>query len=519
MANIQMTQQEEDIRLKMLNSFMSCPHRDTDKVKEIHEDLRDKDPLFYAHLACWYRKNQAGLRDHNEVFSAMLITDPYLENRETGLALFREHAPFMKSRILGFIKGKKVKIRTKTGKKKRVKNKSVDEVKIDQKRVGIGKTVPTSLKTEVKAFLRYLEADPNRFDSVALRNFKDLKYLYAAKDLRIKPSPRAQQILFEKKYPKDSKLAVFKEIMNATPQKAAKLIVEHKIPYTIAVGLIGKMTPSILVALINNMSSQEVINNISSLQDRGAFDNPKVKTLIEEKLEKAKKSKKVSTLKSKKARSTGRVKDEGIQKHLDEVTDNQVKKTAIKVPTAIFVDRSGSMQRAIEVGKQVATLVSGAVDSDLYVVAFDNVPVEVKAQGASYTAWEKAFAPIRAGGSTSIGCALDFLKRTNRRVEQIIVITDEGENASPAFASIYPSYVEKMGVSPRVIVIKIDSRGTAGAFSSSLKRSDIEFEHYKPDGNDYYGLPGLLPLLASNSKLDLIYEIMAQPVKTRKAFK
>jgi uncharacterized protein YjaG (DUF416 family) len=43
---------EGDIRVRVLNSFMTCPHRDTDVLKKIHEDIRDNDPLFYAHLAC-----------------------------------------------------------------------------------------------------------------------------------------------------------------------------------------------------------------------------------------------------------------------------------------------------------------------------------------------------------------------------------------------------------------------------------------------------------------------------------
>ena len=79
------------------------------------------------------------LRDVNEVFSALLSVDSYLPNREVGLALFREQAPFMKKRILGFIKGKSVKVREKTGKKieipggKGKKKKMIDEVKITEK--------------------------------------------------------------------------------------------------------------------------------------------------------------------------------------------------------------------------------------------------------------------------------------------------------------------------------------------------------------------------------------------------
>lgn len=517
-----MSNQEQDIRLRMLNSFMSCPHRDTDKIKQVHAELREKDPVFYSRLASWY--NRTGeLRDHQEVFAAMLITDPFLDNREVGMGLFRRHAPFMKSRILGFIKGKKVKVRTKTGKKVKVGKKSHDEVKIEAKNVGLCVNPGTAFRKDVEAYLRWLESDDTRFDGVCFRNFKDLKQMYAS--LQIKPCKRAQEILFKKKYPEGSKLNVFKEIADTkSPAKAAKLIVEHKVPYTVAVGLVQKVTPSVLVALINSMSPQEVINNVASLQEKGAYDNPDIKKLITDKLEKAKKSKKVSTLKSKTAKSTGRVKDEEILQQLDDVADEQVKtKGQISLATAVFVDRSGSMSKAIEVGKRVASLISGATVADLHVVAFDNVAAPIRCEGKTLSAWERAFSAIRSGGSTSMGCALDYLLRKESYVEQIVVITDEGENARPMFSEVYKRYSEKMNVTPNVVVINVDDdTGWGGAdktFSNNLTRAGIEFDTYKPAGADYYGLPGLLPLLARKSKLDLVYEIMDEPLVTRKAFR
>lgn len=512
------TQNENDIRVQMFNSFMNCPHRDTEKIREVHQELQKQDPLFYAHLASWYRDN-GDIRDHNELFCSHLVTDPYTDNREVGLALFREHAPFMKNRILGFIKGKKVKIREKTGKKIKRGRKTLDETRITEKEVGMKKAIPTSLKTEIRDYLKWLETNPVRFDSVAMRNSRDLKSLYFAKGKHVfSHGDRAQKILFEKEYPEDSKMAVFKKISEAkSPRTAAKLIVEHKVPYTIAVGLVEKITPSILVALVNNMSPQEVINNIASLKEKGAFENADLKKLIEDKLEEAKKSKKVSALKSKTAVKTGRVQDEEIVKKLDEVADAQVKKGGgIKIPTAVLVDRSGSLTAAIEVGKSISALISGASVSDLYVVAFDNVPMEVKSQGKTLSDWERAFKPVRPGGSTSIGCALKYLMDKNMRVEQVVVVTDGGENAHPFFHQVYEEYAQKMGVRPHVVVVHVGS--ISHTFVRSLDVAKIPYDVYTPNGNDYYGLPGLIQLLSRKSKLDLVMEIMEYPLLKRKPF-
>lgn len=511
---------ENDVRMNMLNSFMSCPHRDTEKILEIHERLRQQDPVFYSHLACWYRKSAGEvLRDHNELFTSLLVTDPYVDNREVGLALFREHAPWMKNRVITFIKGKIAKIREKTGKTIQKGKKSIPEVRILEKKVGLNKSLPTSLKTEVENYLNWLESHPDKFDAVAMKNFKDLKSLYFARGQHgFSHGSRAQAILFKKEYPADSKLTVFKQISSAkTSEEAARLIVESKIPYTVAVGLVDKITPSVLVALINAMSPQEIINNIASLKDRGAFDNADTKKLIESKLDQAKNSKRgVSALKSKTATGTGRIQDEAIEKKLDDIADTQIKRGGtIKVPTAVFVDRSGSMEAAIEIGKRVSAMISGITESDLYVVAFDDVPMEIRSEGKTLSDWERAFKPVRAGGQTSMGCALQYLLSKKQLVEQVVVVTDEGENAHPLFSSVYAQYVKTMGVSPHVVIIRI---GSGSTFSGNLKGAGISFDVYTPTGADYYGLPGLVALLSRKSKLDLIMEIMDYPLAKRVPF-
>lgn len=512
-----MNKTEQDIRVKILNSFMTCPHRDTNELMKIHSEMREKDPIFYSHLAAWYFKN-GDLRDHNEVFTAMLITDPFLENREPGIALFQKHAPFMKSKIVSFIKGKNITLREKTNKKIKIGKKIVDEIKNTKKKVGLMKTVPKCLKTEITNYIHWLESNDDRFDSVALKNFNDLKSLYAGKGLQIRPSKRAQSILFDNKIPESSKLSVFKKISTAkTPEESAELIVKHKIPYTIAIGLVEKVTPSVLIALINNMTAQEIINNIASLQEKGAMDNPNIKKIISEKLESAKTAKNVTALKSKRAKETGRIKDEVVLKQLDEIADKQIKKSGtIKTPTGVFIDRSGSMEEAIKIGKQIASTISGAMEADLFVIAFDTIAQPIKASNNTLTAWEQAFKPIKAGGGTSIGCALDYMIRYNQYVEQIIIVTDEGENENPKFFNVFPQYIEKMKVSPHIIIVRVGRVNYY--FSESLKKANIPFDVYSPEKNDYYGLPGLIPLLSRRSKLDLVYEIMDFQLPTKKKY-
>jgi len=505
-------QQEQDIRIQMLNAFLSCPHRDTEQIKGVHQTLASQDPVFYAHLACWYKRH-GDIRDHMEVFTSLLSVDSYLDNREVGLALFREMPVFLKRRVIGFIKGKKIKLRHKTGSKKKIKGKQIDEVQIEKKIVGLFKNIPTSFKREIEQYLRWLESDDARFDAIALGRSNDLKALYACES--IKPSARAQKILFDKEYPDASKMTLLKKISEATPDKAAELIVENKIPYTTAVGLIEQMTPSIIAALVNNMSPQELINNISSLEERGVLNNPAIKEMIDKKLEKAQKSANVATLKSKVAKKS--VKSEELADKLDKVADAQVKrKASIKVPTALFIDKSGSLDVALDVGKNCAALVSGATEAPVFVVAFDTMPRQIISEVNTLTGWEKAFSPLRANGGTSIGCALEYLRIKGYYVDQIVVVTDGDENQYPYFTNVYEAYAQALNVRPSVVVIRVGS--WKENFVNRLQGAKIDYEVYTPQGADYYALPGLIPLLAKSNKLDLLMEIMDTPLLKRKPF-
>lgn len=135
--------------------------------------------------------------------------------------------------------------------------------------------------------------------------------------------------------PADSRLHALKQIAKArTPAEQARAIVEHKIPYRVAASVIKHMTPTVLVALIDRMSPQELINNLGSLKRHGAFNNPDVKALIERKLEQAQTDERVSAYKAKVAREAAGV-SEDVAEQLDAVTESQVKARGTVVrPTA-----------------------------------------------------------------------------------------------------------------------------------------------------------------------------------------
>lgn len=471
-------QTELDIRIQILNSFLTTPHGKLDAIAPLHTGALERDPLFYGHLAAWYA-GRGEVRDHKVLFVAHLLTSDFAKHREAGWVLLQKLPPHMVAAAL------------------------------DHTKRVIGKT-PRMFKSAVTSYLRTVEQYPERFDRAAMRSKQDLKHLYAS--LRIAPNAYAQQVLFDERPPEGSSLRALKQLAQATePGEQARIIVEQRIPYTTAVGAVKTLTPSVLIALVDVMTPQETINHLKSLKKRGAFDSPEVKALIETRLKAAESDKRVSTLKATRALNQVEL-DEETQALLTGVTDRRVANMAhISRPTALFVDKSGSMTRAIEVAREVAALVS-AICQNFRVLAFDSEAFEVNADGVERSAWEAAFRMVKADGATSIGAPLAKLARERHYVEQIVVITDMGENTAPLLNDAYTGYAREVGVAPNVTIVAVG--GQDQRFLRRLREQGIPLTVWEFSG-DYYSLPNLLPLLALPSRAELVEQVMAGPLPKR----
>src|SRR5262249_41653465 len=62
-----MANTEQDLRLGILNTLLTTPHRKLDQIWPIHQEMAQKDPRFYVRLAAWY-SDHGDVRDHKEMF-------------------------------------------------------------------------------------------------------------------------------------------------------------------------------------------------------------------------------------------------------------------------------------------------------------------------------------------------------------------------------------------------------------------------------------------------------------------
>src|SRR6516165_5183953 len=101
-----MASHEQDLRLEILNTLLTTPHRKLDQIHPVHRDLVELDPRFYVRLAAWY-SDHGDVRDHKEMFIITLVLSAFEGHRDVGLALLRSLPPYQVVRVLDFIHGRK----------------------------------------------------------------------------------------------------------------------------------------------------------------------------------------------------------------------------------------------------------------------------------------------------------------------------------------------------------------------------------------------------------------------------
>lgn len=540
---------ERDLRSEILNTLLTSPHRNLAGLQSMHLTLMAQDPRFYVHLASWYA-DQGVVRDHKEMFVAMLCTSRNEVHREVGLALLRRLPPYEVARVVDFVKGRLLRrcrpLSRKAGYSRPVARPTLinaslfgrarsalklfvrqdtgghqipsrgDEAgnRVHEEATeptGLFKNVPRSMRTEIKRYLQQREAEDHVFDRTTLTARQALKRLYAG--LHIRPSSRAQAVLFDNDPPRDSLSFIVKQIAKMeSPAEQARAIVEHRIPYRVASSVLKLMSPMTLAALVEVMSPQEVINNIQSLKRRGAFSNPEFCALIDVKLASAKKDARVSAYKAKVALQASGARGK-LASALDSVTEAKLKDAgSITRDTALLIDKSGSMQRSIEVGKQLGAMISSICEADLFAYAFDTVAYLIESASPHLFNWERAMADLHAGGSTSCGISLELMCHKGQKVEQIVIVTDENENHPPFFKDSYQAYEKMFGIRPAVIIVKIgqaSDRLEKVCFELGVAPNLFEFR------GDYYSLPNLIPMLTYPSLADMVMEILDYPLPKR----
>lgn len=575
--NIELNTSESapSVQEEIFNTLLRTPHRSVDQFLEIHKEQLERDPFLYGCLATHaVHYGECAVRDTQEIFLATLFVSEFPEHREAAWYMLQDFAPYRAKRVVQYItgwsrmvthtsidkspmptngeygvtfdrkrysknhsdknkRGKEVPRRVqKLSKKLRARLKTTaSEITIDKwlvKHCGHGKSMNRVLRGAIRNFLNYRENTEGMIEGAILRMRSSLRFLYAKAHLVPGGSDDhwINRCLFHNVAPEGSRMDALKKLIASNdPTEQAEIIMEAKLPYTTIRSLVT-ISPSVLIALIDAMSPQELLANLATLKREGAFNNPEIKELIQDKIravQKVKKSK-VDAFKGEIAAAAVVDLDEDTKKLVQDATDAQLKQHGtISVPTALIIDKSQSMGQAIDLGKQLgAAICQAAGDKFAACYLFAREPVRVrwtKADGdmGSYAAWKKKLAMHKCGGMTHLGDVLRAMINENVRAEQIVIITDEGENGSTKFHELLPEYKNKFGFIPDIVLVRMGRYADSGRdrVATPCKNAGANVTSMDVKDIDKISIPNLIQLLSKKSIFDLVQEILKLPLPTK----
>lgn len=470
-----------ELRRAMCDVFLSTLSTRLQTLKNLHDRLFSLDPEFYGHLSCWYME-KGNKAEHKGLFVAHLISSPNKDHREAAFVMIEDFQPPMLSRIVDYCK--------------RVYHR-----------------FPRTARTSIIQYLRKREREISSFDELVLGGRKSLKHIYAS--LRIKPDERAQRILFDNDPPEDSPLGALKRLTRERdPEEQVRLIEQNGIPYHIALSSIRNLTRAAVLLLVNLMAPQELMDNLNILRSRGVLKDPEISLNINQKLREIRAEK---NRKRKKPLRLSRLREisDAFVAHRNEVYRHASREDiSIKRRTAIFVDKSGSMNSTLSCAPIVTSLCAALARNPLSVYLFDDKVHQLSIKNDSAEHVITLFEPYSSEGPSSPGAAMQALMDERCSVEQILLMTDGNENAAPFFVPVYRAYQSQMLISPHIVMIKMGH--SSESLQNKLSTAGISHSVFT-FGEDEMFLDQLILLLAGPTQIEMVNEIINTPLPVRDA--
>lgn len=489
--------EQNDLRRDLFNTLMQVPHRELTPLAGIYRQALEQDPFFAGKFLGWTIENSA-IRDQQEAAIIALLQSNDPEYRDAGEIYLAgsEVTPSEPNNIPSLEPYRVFRVLH------HIATSSTPKVarrlfKCSNGSFGL-----------LPRYLKLLELQPARFDGVVLRNRKAMKWGY--KYSHLKPSARAQAILFDDTPPEGSQLAVLKKIASTRDNhERAKLIMDNKIPFKVAQGLLDKFDAVTAIALIDVMSPTEALNSRAMVERSGILTMPEVKEAYLKKVAKATKS-----AASASHRQSVKGQDAEVEQAVAQAKSSAIAaQKKIEQPLALLVDCSGSMEQAISVAREFAVRISSllAEGTPRKIVIFSDYAAELPISDWTPQGIEKAFSRLRAGGGTNMTDAILYLVKNKFETFQVTFITDGQEMAGDV-----TTYMSQPGLKDMVVNV-IGVGRYMDRFHQRLEQVGIRTNVFKHSGRhqDYYIFDQVAALLGGPKPLSPVERVLEyqMPVK------
>lgn len=467
---------------ELISQLTRSPHGKLEEYLPVGQRAAREEPEFLARLVSWNR-TRGQIRDSK---TALPIV---------GLSVGSVHPEFASNHLAHFV--------------------SLD-VRNMVKALRFSKTIKTpgyerQIRRAAARWLAALESNWAKWERTAVQHRHSLASLYAL--LHFKPTRAlVGDILFDRQFPKGSLFEVISNLGKMSPLEAAGTILERKIPFLIAKGALGSNAdkPDVVMALMSRMTPTELTTNMKALERLGVKTNPILRAALDEGLKRAAKGT-TNVLKAT-AAAEALGDDKPLADKLRAVQEKQIDAhMSVEGDWLVLADRSPSMDKSIEIAKEVAAILARVAKGKVHLIFFDSTPRYMDMTGKTYDEIKKETKHVTAGGSgTSIACGLLHMLDRKIDVDGIAIVSDGGENRLN-FADTYKAYTKAIDKQTPVYFYHV--AGDTDVFSTRMRMAELDFQEFDLRGGtvDQYSLGNIVATMRTN-RFGLIDEIMQTPL-------
>lgn len=363
----------------------------------------------------------------------------------------------------------------------------------------------------VRKWLRYREENLPMLNGLIKSGYRTTVIALAQRSQYKPISSKFFELLrWKQKQAKDGRrnLAIGQELVKAesweglTEERICQKIIQDKPNYKRIISLVPTnigLTRAVVAAAIEagSFSNKDLVIHTPTLEELGLLNVKGIRLKWEQALKAAEDMRA--------ANIASRVRDkktkEKLQEASDEALQKEVKEDLENIRVYFCIDKSGSMEQAIDVAIEYCSKFVQAFPLDrLHTCIFDAVGREIKIKKASAAGVKHALSGIAAGGGTDYGAAVKCLQKYQPKENEdaiFIFIGDEGAND-------FHTAVQNSGINPVAfgLIKVVNSRWPQVRFAvqNTANRLGIPCFHIKEDTfSDPYAIPRVIKNLIAST--------------------
>lgn len=308
-----------------------------------------------------------------------------------------------------------------------------------------------------------------------------------------------------------------------TEAEICEAIDTQRLKFKDVVGRLPKdigLTPAIMVAMLPTLSDRDLRIMTPTLEELGLLTEPEIRARWEQAISTATDQRSLNIAKN--------VRDQSVREKLEQAADVAVQ-TAVAAATAevdvrvmFLIDKSGSMQGAIEQSLEALSRILAGFSSDkVHIASFDTMGTVLRPKAPSRAAVQHMLSGIKAEGGTLHSAGVHALRRAGVVIPPdaklvVIVVGDEAGESGENFAEGF----RRAGYDPSALALMVNVAVTRGstvrgaAEALNVPFSEVSIAQF----DDPYQVPRVLralldaPRFAPKQQFGWVERVMATPL-------